>query len=156
MKPSAFRIERLLAKVEAEVERRGLRARRYVFHPDEVAEAEAQGLPYALIPRDLSRQEWLERYARPEAEAEFYARLRGGPVAFTRPGQPVAPAAPKPSAPGPQHVKPAQTAAAPWSQQEHQPNTGWPDASYGDGHKGGDGFFSVEVHGAPLSPTPPT
>lgn len=31
MKPSAFRIERLLAKVEAEVERRGLRARRYVF-----------------------------------------------------------------------------------------------------------------------------
>lgn len=39
MKPSAFRIERLLAKVEAEVERRGLRARRYVFHPDEVAEA---------------------------------------------------------------------------------------------------------------------
>ena len=31
MKPSAFRIERLLAKVEAEVARRGLRARRYVF-----------------------------------------------------------------------------------------------------------------------------
>ena len=48
MKPSAFRIERLLAKVEAEVARRGLRARRYAFHPDEVAEAEAQGLPYAL------------------------------------------------------------------------------------------------------------
>jgi hypothetical protein len=39
MKPSAFRIERLLAEVEAEVERRGLRARRYAFHPDEVAEA---------------------------------------------------------------------------------------------------------------------
>jgi len=37
MKPSAFRIERLLAKVEAEVARRGLRARRYAFHPDEVA-----------------------------------------------------------------------------------------------------------------------
>jgi hypothetical protein len=53
MKPSAFRIERLLAKVEAEVERRGLRARRYVFHPDEVAEAEAQGLPYVLLPRVL-------------------------------------------------------------------------------------------------------
>jgi len=94
---SAFRIERLLAKVEAEVERRGLRVRRYVFHPDEVAEAEAQGLPYALVPRVLSKQEWLERYATPGAEAEFYARLRGGPVAFTRPGQPVAPAAPKPS-----------------------------------------------------------
>ena len=87
MKPSAFRIERLLAKVEAEVARRGLRARRYVFHPDEVAEAEAQGLPYALLPRVLSKREWLERYARPEAEAEFYARLRGGPVAFIRPGQ---------------------------------------------------------------------
>ena len=93
MKPSAFRIERLLARVEAEVARRGLRARRYVFHPDEVAEAEAQGLPYALVPR----QEWLERYATPGAEAEFYARFSGGPVAFTRPGQPVAPAAPKPS-----------------------------------------------------------
>ena len=98
MKPSAFRIERLLAKVEAEVARRGLRARRYAFHPDEVAEAEAQGLPYALVRRVLSKQEWLERYATPGAEAEFYARLRGGQVAFTRPGQPVAaPAAPKPS-----------------------------------------------------------
>ena len=59
MKPSAFRIERLLAKVEAEVARRGLRARRYAFHPDEVAEAEAQGLPYALVPRVLtSRNGW--------------------------------------------------------------------------------------------------
>ena len=62
MKPSAFRIERLLANVEAEVERRGLRARRYVFHPDEVAEAEAQGLPYVLLPRVLSGREWIERY----------------------------------------------------------------------------------------------
>ena len=97
MKPSAFRIERLLARVEAEVARRGLRARRYAFHPDEVAEAEAQGLPYALVPRVLSKQEWLERYATPGAEAEFYARFSGGPVAFTRLGQPVAPAAPKPS-----------------------------------------------------------
>jgi hypothetical protein len=44
MKPSAFRIERLLAKVEAEVVPPP--RRRYVFHPDEVAEAEAQGLPY--------------------------------------------------------------------------------------------------------------
>ena len=75
---------------------RSARARRYVFHPDEVAEAEAQGLPYALVPRVLSKQEWLERYATPGAEAEFYARFSGGPVAFTRPGQPVAPAAPKP------------------------------------------------------------
>ena len=62
MKPRAFRIERLLAKVETEVERRGLRARRYVFHPDEVAEAEAQGLPYVLVPRPLSREEWEKKY----------------------------------------------------------------------------------------------
>ena len=61
MKPSAFRIERLLAKVEAEVVPPP-RARRYAFHPDEVAEAEAQGLPYALLPRLLSRREWIERY----------------------------------------------------------------------------------------------
>jgi hypothetical protein len=42
MKPSGLRIERLLAKVEAELAC-SARARRYVFHPDEVAEAEAQG-----------------------------------------------------------------------------------------------------------------
>ena len=48
------------------------------------------------------------------------------------------------------------TAASPWSQQEHQPNTGWPDASYGDSHKGGDGFFSVEVHRSSQSNDPPT
>src|SRR4029450_4088580 len=42
MKPSALRIERLLAKVEAELAC-SARARRYVFHYDEVAEAEAQG-----------------------------------------------------------------------------------------------------------------
>jgi hypothetical protein len=58
MKPSALRIERLLAKVACSA-----RARRYVFHPDEVAEAEAQGLPYVLVPRVLSRREWMERYA---------------------------------------------------------------------------------------------
>src|SRR5215510_3236694 len=66
--PSAFRIERLLAKVEAEVERRRLRARRYVFHPDEVAEAEAQGLPYVLVPRVLSSREWMERYGEGNAD----------------------------------------------------------------------------------------
>jgi hypothetical protein len=49
---------------------RGARARRYVFHYDEVAEAEAQGLPYVLAPRVLSRREWMERYAeQPAAEA---------------------------------------------------------------------------------------
>jgi hypothetical protein len=41
---------------------RGARARRYCFYYDEVAEAEAQGLPYALLPRVLSRREWIERY----------------------------------------------------------------------------------------------
>jgi hypothetical protein len=41
MKPSALRIE---------------------FHPDEVAEAEAQGLPYVLVPRELSREEWEKKY----------------------------------------------------------------------------------------------
>jgi hypothetical protein len=30
----------------------------------EVAEAEAQGLPYVLVPRVLSRREWMERYAK--------------------------------------------------------------------------------------------
>ena len=41
---------------------RGARARRYCFYYDEVAEAEAQGLPYALLPRVLSSREWIERY----------------------------------------------------------------------------------------------
>ena len=68
---SAFRIERLLAKVEAEVVPPP-RPRRYAFHPDEVAEAEAQGLPYALLPRILSRREWIERYGeQPAAEASL-------------------------------------------------------------------------------------
>ena len=48
-----------------------VRSRRYVFHYDEVAEAEAQGLPYALLPRVLSKQEWLEKYgAQPVAQGE--------------------------------------------------------------------------------------
>jgi hypothetical protein len=42
----------------------GARARWYVFHYDEVAEAEAQGLPYVLAPRVLSRREWMKRYAK--------------------------------------------------------------------------------------------
>jgi hypothetical protein len=55
------RIERLLAKVEAELAC-SARPRRYVFHYDEVAEAEAQGLPYVLVPRQLSREEWEKKY----------------------------------------------------------------------------------------------
>jgi hypothetical protein len=62
MKPSALRIERLLAKVEAELAR-SARPRRYCFYFDEEAEAEAQGLPYILVPRVLSEQEWIERYS---------------------------------------------------------------------------------------------
>jgi hypothetical protein len=66
MKPSALRIERLLAKVEAELAC-SARPRRYCFHFDEVAEAEAQGLPYVLVPRALSEQEWIEKYS-PKSE----------------------------------------------------------------------------------------
>jgi hypothetical protein len=62
MKPSARRIERLLAKVEAELACSARARRRYVFHYDEVAEAEAQGLPYVLVPRQLSCEEWEKKY----------------------------------------------------------------------------------------------
>jgi hypothetical protein len=55
------RLKKLGAKLE---QVRSARARRDVFHPDEVAEAEAQGLPYVLVPRVLSRREWMERYAK--------------------------------------------------------------------------------------------
>ena len=46
---------------------RSARARRYCFYYDEVAEAEAQGLPYVLLPRVLSRREWVERYGQQPA-----------------------------------------------------------------------------------------
>jgi hypothetical protein len=39
-----------------------VRSRRYCFHFDEVAEAEAQGLPYVLVPRELSHEEWEKKY----------------------------------------------------------------------------------------------
>jgi hypothetical protein len=68
MKPSALRIERLLAKVEAELAC-SARPRRYCFYYDEVAEAEAQGLPYVLVPRVLSREEWEKEYCPKEPEA---------------------------------------------------------------------------------------
>ena len=66
MKPSALRIERLLAKVEAESR---ARPRRYCFYFDEEAEAEAQGLPYVLVPWPLSREEWIEKYS-PKQDGE--------------------------------------------------------------------------------------
>ena len=68
MKPNALRIERLLAKVEAELAR-SARPRRYCFYYGEEAEAEAQGLPYMLVPRPLSREEWEKEYCRKEPEA---------------------------------------------------------------------------------------
>jgi hypothetical protein len=55
------RLKKLRAKLE---QVRSARARRYCFHFDEVAEAEAQGLRYVLVPRELSREEWIERYSR--------------------------------------------------------------------------------------------
>jgi hypothetical protein len=58
--------ETRLAKLE---QVRGARARRYCFHYDEVAEAEAQGLPYVLAPRVLSREEWEKKYCPKEPEA---------------------------------------------------------------------------------------
>jgi hypothetical protein len=48
---------------------RGARARRYCFYFDEEAEAEAQGLPYILVPRVLSEQEWIEKYS-PKQDGE--------------------------------------------------------------------------------------
>jgi hypothetical protein len=51
--------ETRLAKLE---QVRGARVRRYCFYYDEVAEAEAQGLPYVLVPRQLSREEWEKKY----------------------------------------------------------------------------------------------
>jgi hypothetical protein len=57
-----LRIE-LLAKVEAELAC-GARPRRYVFHYDEVAEAEAQDLPYVLAPQGFEPPGMGERYAK--------------------------------------------------------------------------------------------
>ena len=58
--------ETRLAKLE---QVRGARARRYCFYFDEEAEAEAQGLPYVLVPRPLSREEWIEKYS-PKQDGE--------------------------------------------------------------------------------------
>jgi hypothetical protein len=51
------RLKKLGAKLEQ------VRSRQYCFHFDEIAEAEAQCLPYILVPRPLSKQEWIERYS---------------------------------------------------------------------------------------------
>jgi hypothetical protein len=65
VKPSALRIERLLAKVEDEHNARA-RPFRYVVYEDEYDEAIAKGLPlprcFFLMPRVLSREEWEKEY----------------------------------------------------------------------------------------------
>ena len=48
---------------------RNARARRYCFYFDEEAEAQAQGLPYVLVPRELSREDWIEKYS-PKQDGE--------------------------------------------------------------------------------------
>jgi hypothetical protein len=59
--------ETRLAKLE---QVRGARARRYCFYFDEEAEAQAQGLPYVLVPRQLSREEWEKKYCHAPAAEE--------------------------------------------------------------------------------------
>jgi hypothetical protein len=44
--------------------------RRYCFYFDEEAEAKAQGLPYMLVPRELSREEWEKEYCHALAAEE--------------------------------------------------------------------------------------
>src|SRR5262245_21841100 len=89
-----LRIERLLAKFEAALVC-SARSRRYVFHPDEAAEAEAQGLPYVLVPRVCpSSWEWMERYAeQPAAEHEttqiHHPSRRHGQLSGTEPAYPL-------------------------------------------------------------------
>ena len=68
MKPSARRIERLLATSRPN-SRASARPHRYCFYFDEEAEAKAQGLPYMLVPRELSREEWEKKYCPREPEA---------------------------------------------------------------------------------------
>jgi hypothetical protein len=62
------RLKKLRAKLE---QARGACPRRYCFHFDEVAEAEAQGLPYVLVPRTLSLEEWEKEYSiKPQGRGE--------------------------------------------------------------------------------------
>ena len=49
---------------------RSARPRRYCFYFDEEAEAKAQGLPYMLVPRTLSREEWEKEYCHAPAAEE--------------------------------------------------------------------------------------
>jgi hypothetical protein len=66
MKPSALRMERLLAKVEAQCTSTAV-------PEDEYDEAIAKGLPlprcFALMPGILNREEWIEKY-NPKQDSE--------------------------------------------------------------------------------------
>jgi hypothetical protein len=68
MKPTATEAERA-------------RSCRYVVYEDEYDEAIARGLPlpryFALVPRDLSRKEWIERYS-PKRDGESYCGASKG------------------------------------------------------------------------------
>jgi hypothetical protein len=70
MKPSALRIERLLAKVEAEC---SARPRRYCFYYDEVAEAEAQSIS---VPAGIAFTTWFNRSGLAIAEIEGEKRRK--------------------------------------------------------------------------------
>ena len=84
MKPSALRIERLLAKVEAEFAC-SARPRRYCFYFDEESEAKAQGLPTRSYPMELSREEWEKKYSPPSRATRDNRRTLGAPVpSFSR------------------------------------------------------------------------
>jgi hypothetical protein len=75
-----------IAKLE---QARGARVRQYVFYPDEIAEAKAQGLPYVEAPRLLSTREWIEKYGgQPAAELstrEWMEKYGGQPAAEPSP-----------------------------------------------------------------------
>jgi hypothetical protein len=61
---------------------RNARARRYVFHFDEIAEAEAQGFAQRTRAQGLSNREWMERYAA-QPPAESRSRHNHYPTSFT-------------------------------------------------------------------------
>jgi hypothetical protein len=71
MKPGAP--ERLLDKIVAEHSAARARLGRYVVYEDEYNEAIAKGLPlprcFALMPRKLSREAWIEKYG-PKEDGE--------------------------------------------------------------------------------------
>jgi hypothetical protein len=78
MKPTAP--ERLLAKIVAEHNAARARLGRYVVYEDEYDKAMAKGLPlpryFALMPRKLSREKWIEKYS-PKQNGEIPNDING-------------------------------------------------------------------------------